>query len=136
MDTDDRDELRDEITRLLAAALASDLRHEADIERRDQMHVAEMDRRDELHIAEIGRRDVLLNDEAQRRLDRFEHERELIQEALETRDLIGQAKGIIIASMRCSSDEAFVMLRKQSRAENRKLNDIAAGIVTAAQRRH
>src|SRR4051812_31464093 len=98
MDTDDREDLRSEVGRLLAAALESDL-----------SHVAEMDRRDVLHLGEL-----------QRREDIFEQELDTIRVALETRDLIGQAKGIIIATMRCSADEAFLLLKKQSQTENRK----------------
>ena len=124
MATDDSDDLRAEISKLLAAALAA-----------DDGHVAEMDRRDELHIAETDRRDVLHHGEMQRRQDGFEQELLTIREALETRDLIGQAKGIIMGSMGCSADEAFILLKKQSQAENRKLTDIAADIVLRTQRR-
>lgn len=109
--------------KLLAAALAA-----------DEGHVAEMDRRDELHIAQTDRRDVLHTDEMQRRQDGFDQEIDTIREALETRDLIGQAKGIIMGSMRCSADEAFILLKKQSQAENRKLADVAAEIASRAQR--
>lgn len=124
MDTADRDDLQSEIRKLLAAALAA-----------DEGHVAEMDRRDELHIAETDRRDVLHTDELQRRQDGFEQELDNIREALETRDLIGQAKGIIMGSMRCTADEAFLLLKKQSQAENLKLNAIAAEVVARTQRR-
>ena len=58
----------------------------------------------------------------------------MIREALETRDLIGRAKGIVMGSMLCSADEAFLLLKKQSQAENRKLIDIAADIVARTQR--
>ena len=40
--------------------------------------------------------------------------------------MIGQAKGIIIASIGCTSDEAFDLLKEQSQTENRKLRDVAA----------
>lgn len=93
-----------------------------------------MDRRDELHISETDRRDVLHHGEMQRRQDGFEQELDTIREALETRDLIGQAKGIIMGSMGCSAEEAFVLLKKQSQAENRKLSDIAGEIASRTQR--
>jgi hypothetical protein len=124
MDTDDRDDLHAEIRKLLAAALTA-----------DEGHVAEMDRRDELHIAETDRRDILHTAEMQRRQDGFEQELGTIREALESRDLIGQAKGIIMGSMRCSADEAFLLLKRQSQAENRKLTDIAAELAARAQQR-
>ena len=123
-ETDDRDDLQAEIRDLLAAALAV-----------DEGHVAEMDRRDELHIAETDRRDVLHTDELQRRQDGFEHELGTIREALETRDVVGQAKGVIMGSMGCTADEAFLLLKKQSQAENRKLSDIAAEVAARTQRR-
>jgi hypothetical protein len=124
VESEDRDELRDEIIRLLAAALAADTAHLAETGRRDELHVAEIDRRDQLHV-----------DELRRRQDLFDHENATIRAALETRDLIGQAKGVIIASTACSSDEAYLLLKTQSQAENRKLNEIAAEIVAIAQRR-
>jgi hypothetical protein len=121
----DRDALQDEVTRLLAAALSA-----------DEGHVAEMDRRDQLHIAETERRDVLHHHEMQRRQDTFDNELLTIRQALESRDLIGQAKGIIMATMRCDADEAFALLKKQSQAENVKLIDVAAEIVSRTRRGH
>ena len=116
--------LRDEIRRVLAAALESDQRHAANMQRRDELHLAETSRRDELHIQELERRDEL-----------HAHETELIREALETRDIIGQAKGVIMAALNCSPDEAFNLLRQQSQHENRKLVEVAAEIATRAWRR-
>jgi AmiR/NasT family two-component response regulator len=55
------------------------------------------------------------------------------ERALASRDVIGQAKGIIIAACRCSSDEAFSLLRRQSQHQNRKLIDVAQEIVDNAQ---
>jgi hypothetical protein len=122
---EDRDaSLRAEIGRLLGAALEA-----------DEAHLGEVERRDRLHIGETERRDVLHHGEMLRRQDAYENELDLIRVALETRDLIGQAKGIIIASMGCSADEAFLLLKKQSQAENLKLYDVAANIVSTAQRR-
>jgi AmiR/NasT family two-component response regulator len=60
---------------------------------------------------------------------------ELIREALETRDIIGQAKGVIMAALSCSPDEAFTLLRQQSQAENRKLVVIATEIANRAWNR-
>jgi hypothetical protein len=54
--------------------------------------------------------------------------------ALESRAVIEQAKGVLMATAGCSADEAFELLRRQSQHENRKLRDIAAEVV-AAQRR-
>lgn len=55
--------------------------------------------------------------------------------ALENRDVIGQAKGILMASTGCSADRAFELLRQQSQHENRKLVDVARAIVASTARR-
>ena len=54
-----------------------------------------------------------------------------LQEALLSRDLIGQAKGLIMAQEGCSGDEAFGRLRVISQRENRKLRTIAQELVDA-----
>ena len=53
--------------------------------------------------------------------------------ALENRDVIGQAKGIIMASEGVSPDEAFDVLRRASQREHRKLHDIAREMVERRQ---
>jgi transcriptional regulator with GAF, ATPase, and Fis domain len=58
-----------------------------------------------------------------------------LQEAIGTRQLIGEAKGILMSSERCSREEAFDILRRASQRTNRKLRDIAHDIVDAAERR-
>ena len=57
---------------------------------------------------------------------------EQLQEALESRAVIEQAKGILIAERGCDPDEAFGVLRARSQRENRKLRDVAGGIVLDA----
>jgi GAF domain-containing protein len=52
-----------------------------------------------------------------------------LQEALESRALIEQAKGIVMARERCSADQAFELLRQASQTGNRKLRDVAASVV-------
>jgi GAF domain-containing protein len=54
-----------------------------------------------------------------------------LQEALVTRDLIGQAKGILMAHEHCDANAAFDVLRRASQRTNRKLRDIAAEIVAS-----
>ena len=49
--------------------------------------------------------------------------------ALDTRDLIGQAKGIIMATEKISGDEAFERLKTASQNRNVKLRDIAVEVV-------
>ena len=53
------------------------------------------------------------------------HEEQL-REAIESRDVIGQAKGILMARESCTAEEAFEVLRRASQRENLKLRDIAA----------
>ncbi len=61
--------------------------------------------------------------------------------ALSDRDGLGRAyerdwgsPGIIMGVMRCTADEAFLLLTKQSQVENRRLRDIAAEIVSRTKR--
>lgn len=49
--------------------------------------------------------------------------------ALESRAVIEQAKGVLVARERCTPDEAFEMLRRASQRENRKLREIAEDLV-------
>jgi hypothetical protein len=52
-----------------------------------------------------------------------------LRQALETRDLIGQAKGILMARQGISSDQAFDILRRGSQRTNRKLKDLAVEVI-------
>jgi GAF domain-containing protein len=52
-----------------------------------------------------------------------------LQRALESRAVIDQAKGILMARHGLSADAAFDLLSKQSQVENRKLRDIATELV-------
>jgi GAF domain-containing protein len=60
---------------------------------------------------------------------------EQLEQALQSRAEIEQAKGIIMAATRCTPDEAFDVLVRQSQQQNRKLRDIAIEIVSNASRR-
>ena len=53
-----------------------------------------------------------------------------LAKAMEHRAVIEQAKGILMATQRCSADAAFDLLRRASQRENRKLRDVAMDIVT------
>ena len=55
-----------------------------------------------------------------------------LRAALRTRAVIEQAKGVLIARHGCSPDEAFRMLAGASQRNNRKLREIAAGVVASA----
>jgi GAF domain-containing protein len=54
---------------------------------------------------------------------------EHLREALESRDVIGQAKGILMARRGCTPDAAFEALRKVSQHRNTKLRQIAEQVV-------
>jgi transcriptional regulator with GAF, ATPase, and Fis domain len=54
---------------------------------------------------------------------------EQMEEALQSRDLIGQAKGMLMAREGVSADEAFHMLRRASQRLNLKLRDVAQSMV-------
>lgn len=49
-----------------------------------------------------------------------------LQYALEARDVIGQAKGILMERERLNPEQAFDVLRRASQRQNRKLRDVAA----------
>ena len=50
-------------------------------------------------------------------------------EALETREVIGQAQGILMERERISAERAFDLLRRASQRMNVKLRDVARGLV-------
>jgi GAF domain-containing protein len=60
---------------------------------------------------------------------------EQMQEAMQSRAAIEQAKGILMAQRRCRSEEAFAILVKLSQDSNRKLRDVAAALVDTTQQR-
>jgi GAF domain-containing protein len=53
--------------------------------------------------------------------------------AMESRAVIEQAKGVLMAQRRVNAEQAFEILREASQRYNRKLRDIAQGIVDGAQ---
>jgi AmiR/NasT family two-component response regulator len=57
-----------------------------------------------------------------------------LQEALTSRAMIDQAKGIIMSQSGVGAEEAFGMLRSASQRENRKLRDLAQETVDRARR--
>lgn len=66
-------------------------------------------------------------------VDASQRQRQL-REAIESRDVIGQAKGILMVRAGVSSDDAFDQLRLASQRENVKLKDLAAEVVERRQR--
>ena len=54
--------------------------------------------------------------------------------AMESRAVIEQAKGVLMAQRRVTPEQAFEMLREASQRSNRKLREIAIGIVEGTQK--
>jgi len=65
-----------------------------------------------------------------------QHVTDQLREALQSRDVISTAKGIIMVRDGISDQDAFRMLVSVASRENRKLRDVAQDIVTAVQRRN
>lgn len=57
-----------------------------------------------------------------------------LDNAMLSREVIEQAKGIVMHLGRCDADTAFRLLAKQSQRANRKLRDVAAEIVAGSVR--
>ena len=56
-----------------------------------------------------------------------------LEEALSTRGVIEQAKGILIARQGCSADQAFQLLVQLSQRTHVKLHDVARDLVDRAR---
>ena len=56
-----------------------------------------------------------------------------LRRALNNRDVIGQAKGILMERHRITSDQAFELLSRASQTANRKLADLAEALVTTGE---
>ena len=65
-------------------------------------------------------------------LTRTKEENAHLKEALHSRTVIGQATGLLMATLRMSPDDAFAELVRMSSHANRKVRDIAAEVVAAA----
>ncbi len=61
---------------------------------------------------------------------------EQLREAMESRAVIEQAKGILMATRMCTAEDAFAYLKKVSQHQNRKLREIAAEVVSKFAGRH
>jgi GAF domain-containing protein len=56
-----------------------------------------------------------------------------LQTAMQSRSVIEQAKGVLMSQHHCTADRAFAMLSEASQRANRKVRDIAQGIVDGIQ---
>jgi AmiR/NasT family two-component response regulator len=57
---------------------------------------------------------------------------EQLNQAVASRDVIGQAKGVLMAQEGIDADEAFERLRKLSQATNVKLREVAKRVAESA----
>lgn len=89
----------------------------------------------EIRAAEIiGEHAAILVDNALALISATELNRQL-QEAVASREIIGEAKGIIMERKGCTRDEAFAVLRRASQRENRKLRELAEELVARVEAR-
>lgn len=58
-----------------------------------------------------------------------------LRQAVDSRELIGVAKGIFMERQSCTRDEAFDLLRRASQRENRKLRELAEELVERVETR-
>lgn len=56
-----------------------------------------------------------------------------LQEALDSRIVIEQAKGVLAERYRIPPDDAFVLLRRAARSNRVRLHDLAAAVVGARE---
>jgi GAF domain-containing protein len=61
---------------------------------------------------------------------------EQLHAAVESRDIIGQAKGILMARGNIDADGAFELLRQRSQQHNEKLRDLAQRLIDEQVARH
>jgi GAF domain-containing protein len=69
----------------------------------------------------------------QRAIHRRDTLTEQLQTALNSRVLIEQAKGVLAERHQLDLDQAFAMLREGARSRNRRLSELAAGVVAGTE---
>lgn len=63
----------------------------------------------------------------------LQEEVEQLRQAIASRPVIDQARGILMATHGCASDEAWHILRETSQLSNTKLRDVAAAVTASAE---
>ncbi|MFI8892380.1 ANTAR domain-containing protein [Streptomyces paradoxus] len=63
----------------------------------------------------------------------LQEEVEQLRQAIASRPVIDQARGILMATHGCTSDEAWHILRETSQLSNTKLRDVAAAVTASAE---
>ncbi|MEU0197199.1 MULTISPECIES: ANTAR domain-containing protein [unclassified Streptomyces] len=67
------------------------------------------------------------------RLHILQEEVEQLRQAIVSRPVIDQARGILMATHGCTSDEAWHILREASQLSNTKLREVAAAVTASAE---
>ncbi|MFF7307309.1 ANTAR domain-containing protein [Streptomyces sp. NPDC008137] len=67
------------------------------------------------------------------RLHLLQSEVEQLRQAIASRPVIDQARGILMATHGCTSDQAWHILRETSQLSNTKLRDVAAAVTASAE---
>jgi AmiR/NasT family two-component response regulator len=107
----------------LEVAQAAEIKHLEEAQAAELLHIVEAQAAEILHLEGVQAAEI------ERLEDVQAVEVANLNLALASRDLIGQAKGILMATLGCSADEAFALIVTQSQHENRKVTAIAADIV-------
>lgn len=66
------------------------------------------------------------------RVERLQEEVQQLQQAIESRPIIDQARGILMAVEACTAEQAWAALREASQHTNTKLRDVAEAVVAAS----
>jgi GAF domain-containing protein len=69
----------------------------------------------------------------QRAIHRRDTVTEQLQTALNNRVLIEQAKGVLAERLRVDVDEAFILLRRRARSQNRRLSELAQAVIDGSE---
>jgi len=86
--------------------------------------------------AALSQRGLELQSDLDRLVREADQQQQQFSDAIASRDMIGRAKGILMARMRIDDDAAFEMLRDASSRSHRKLHTVAQTVVDQQLRRH
>ncbi len=103
-------------------------------ERRGALNIYGFERPDDFNDVEIERAKVFATQAATalaltlRHLEQDQHASQL-EDALQSRSVIDQAIGVLMAQQKCNSETAFGLLRKHSQNNNKRLRDVARELI-------
>ncbi|MFJ8712236.1 ANTAR domain-containing protein [Streptomyces violaceus] len=100
------------------------------------LELAGLDTTDPLRPADHGPAPAAASAVALERAERLhvlQSEVEQLRQAIASRPVIDQARGILMATHGCTSDQAWHILRETSQLSNTKLRDVAAAVTASAE---